>query len=77
MRKLFEIDLSFLMLCTKISDPEKMEMLKHVSQELTRVIDFEESIAKNRLVPKQGFDPELDNSMHLLLFLLQFDFTTP
>ena len=40
----------------------KSEVLRSMSQEMMRVVDFEESLQKGRFVARHGIDPELDKS---------------
>lgn len=46
----------------QISKICKSDTLRELSHEMMRVINFEESIQRNRFVAKAGIDPELDKS---------------
>ena len=53
-----------------ISNPEVAAVLKDIVKELGRVIDFDESKMRGRLVPKIGINPDLDISKYCFGFII-------
>lgn len=47
---------------SQVGCSEYLALLRNLTQEMVRIIDFEQSGALNRIVAKEGLDAELDKS---------------